>query len=230
MWIFHNRGLPTSQGANRHWSLLMRSVGINRAHGGQCHRAGGFCHYVLTKDGDPRKNNPIENITVLVLDIGGKTTDSVAVDAGGNIDISSMTSESTGIIKVMGNFENALRANNAAFFKQTDKIDQRRLNKAFIEGKYIGGGQVIPCDKEAEESANLLMNDIENILARAGGLASYDGVLLTGGGAVLMSSRLQAQYAPIPFYLAENDMDMAHFANVRGGVKLFKMLKRLGVL
>lgn len=191
---------------------------------------GGFCHFVLTKDGDPRKNNPIEKSTTLVMDIGGKTTDIVAVDSGGRIDISSLYSESTGIIKVLENFENALRANNTAFFKQTDNIDQRRLNKAFVEGSYRGGGQVIPCDQEAEESANLLMYDIDNILSRAGGLANYDDVLLTGGGAGLMSARLQATYPRIPFHLAEPDMDMAHFANVRGGRKLFVMLERLGVL
>lgn len=191
---------------------------------------GGFCHFVLTKDGDPRKNNPIETATTLVMDIGGKTTDIVAVDAGGNIDISSLYSESTGIIKVLENFDNTLRANNTEFFKQTDVIDPRRLNKAFITGKYVGGGKTIPCDQEAEEAANLLMYDIDNILSRAGGLASYDAILLTGGGAVLMSARLQEQYSSMPFHLAETDMDMAHFANVRGGRKLFTMLERLGVL
>ncbi|MCL4254394.1 MAG: ParM/StbA family protein [Anaerolineae bacterium] len=191
---------------------------------------GGFSHFVLTNEGDPKKKNPIEKITTLVLDIGGKTTDSVPIDEDAQIDVSAMTSESTGINDVMDVFKKALRANNAQFFQNTDQIDIRRLNKAFMSGVYMGGGKRIPCHKEADEAANLLLNDINNIISRAGGLASYDAILLTGGGAVLMYDRLQTAYSDMPFYLAEADMDMAHFANVRGGRKLFTMLKRLDAL
>lgn len=191
---------------------------------------GGFCHFVLSTDGDPKKRNPIESITTLVLDIGGKTTDSVPIDANANIDVTAMMSESSGINDVMDEFKKALRANNATFFQNTDQIDIRRLNKAFVSGRYMGGGVEIPCDKEADEAANLLLNDIHNIISRAGGLANYDAILLTGGGAVLMYDRLQTHYPQMPFHLSEADMDMAHYANVRGGRKLFTMLKRLEVL
>ncbi len=191
---------------------------------------GGFNHFILTTDGDFKKKNPIEKITSLVLDIGGKTTDSVPIDANAQIDISAMTSESSGINDVMDTFKKALRANNSAFFQNTDQIDLRRLNQAFVSGVYKGGGKEINCIKEADESANILLNDIHSIIAHAGGLANYDAVLLTGGGAVLMYDRLQMQYPEMTFHLAEADMDMAHFANVRGGRKLFTLLKRLDVI
>ena len=191
---------------------------------------GGFNNFVLTNDGKVRARNPIKNDTVLVMDIGGYTTDVVAVDEQGVIDVTSMRSFRTGIIDMMETFERDFRANNHLLFKRTGNIDVRRMERAFKTGTFRGGGHEIDCRAEANEASNLLLNDLDTIFDSSGGVMNYDSVVLTGGGSILMREKLEEAYGAMTFHQSEPDATAAHFSNVRGGHKLFTMLKKMKVL
>lgn len=188
---------------------------------------GGFNNFVLTDKGMPRKDNPIKEATVGVMDIGGYTTDTFAVDPNGEIDNTTFASQITGISNVMETFEEALRANNRIVFQKAGDIHPNRLQSAFVKGVFTGGGHTVSCKAEADEAASLLLNDIDTIFEKMGGLVNYDGFVLTGGGSQLMLSRLHVQYPNIPFYVSEPETDKAHLSNVRGMRKVFTMIDRL---
>lgn len=177
----------------------------------------GFNYAVLEDTGTPKKNNPIKNLTVVVMDIGSYTTDALAVDPGGRIDITTLTSKIIGISDVMKNFEEGLRANNKTAFQKTGDIHPRRLRQAFETGIFKGGGYELPCDAEAREASSLFLNEVDVMFESMGGLTNYDGILGTGGGAKLLHGKLKEQYPNMPFYLAGGDKDEnAHMWNVRG--------------
>lgn len=188
---------------------------------------GGFNNFVLTDAGKPVKDNPIKNKTVLVLDIGGYTTDTVAVDPGGQIDITTFYSQVVGAINVMDIFEEGLRANNRTAFQKAGILHPARLRQAFMTGVFEGGGKQIDCKQEADEAANLLLNDIDIIFQSRGGLINYDGVIGTGGFYQVMQERLQLAYPDIPFYASEADPQSAHLSNLRGMRKVFDMMENL---
>lgn len=191
---------------------------------------GGFNHFVLTNEGTVIKRNPIRDETVLICDIGGHTVDIGAIDPGGVIDVQSLKSTHTGVLHVIEEFTREFRANNRLLFKNTADLDPRRVDAAIRTGKYKGGRHIIDCSAEASMATQALVYDVEQIIDSMGGALNYDHILLTGGGAALLFDRLCAAIPQIEFLPVEQNLDEIQYANVYGGAKLFKMLKRLDVL
>lgn len=190
---------------------------------------GGLSHFTLTKDGIEKRRNPIADKTVLVVDVGGYTTDVVAVDPGGVVDISSARSIRTGIISLTQQFETDLRANNSLLFQDVGDIDVRRLEQAILTGQFPYGKTPIDCQHEASEAITALTNDVIQVLNSSGGAANYDSILMTGGGSMIVHAPLQLAMPRLDFLLAEPDTDLMKYANVFGGAKLFKMLEAMGL-
>jgi hypothetical protein len=188
---------------------------------------GGFGYYVLTKDGREKRNNPIAQDTVLVLDIGGHTVDVVAIDEGGMLDVGSMKSTRTGVGDMMREFEDNLRGNNRDRFKRAGDLDIRRLEKALMQGVYAAGNNPISCHHEAREAINGLTSDVVKIIESAGGVVNYDICLLTGGGAALLADALRTAVPDIDFLEVEPNRDDMRYANIFGTARTFNLIDRM---
>lgn len=186
---------------------------------------GGFCHYVFTQEGKERKNNPFADKTVLVLDVGGHTSDVVAVDPGGALDLMSLKSTRTGVIDMTKRFESTLRDNNRHIFQDAGDLDISRVEQAIRTGVYKFGRMEIDCQTESREAMHELIYDLTQIVNAAGGVVNYDYLLMTGGGGALVFDALQEALPRIELVLAEKNRDDMKFANVFGGAKLFRMLE-----
>jgi hypothetical protein len=188
---------------------------------------GGFAHYSLTEKGEERKNNKLRNVTTLVIDVGGYTTDVAPIDAGGVIDIAGLNSTEAGVINLTRQFEQELRDNNPTRFQDVGDIDVRRIEDAIRTGVYKFGKIQIDCRREAEAAINALVNDIRQVIRAAGGIANYDKILVTGGGGALMYDPLVKAVDAADFLLAESNRELMKYANVFGGAKIAKLMRAM---
>jgi hypothetical protein len=188
----------------------------------------GYSHYTLTERGEERKKNPLRDVTTLVLDCGGHTTDVAAVDPGGNIDTLSLKSTRAGVINMTNDFESMLRANNRTLFRDAGDLDIRRVEDAILNGRYKFGNITIDCQEEAGAVMQALVNDVIQIIEEAGGAANFDNILLTGGGAALIHDALVQSYPRIDFIFAEQNRDLMKFANVFGLAKVGALMRLVG--
>lgn len=191
---------------------------------------GGLMNVFLTEDGQHYQHTGINNGRALVIDIGGFTTDWLAVNPGGEVDYSLARSVPIGIQGVIADFEESFSANNLEAVKDTPVLPPARVRKAIASGVFEGGGKKYPCEHEVEEATSLMLNRIADTYQRiAGGALSWDSIILTGGGSALLYQKL------IPILNHENIIladgaNSLHLANVRGGLKLWRLYEALQVL
>jgi hypothetical protein len=191
---------------------------------------GGYAHFVFTEKGMERRNNPLSELITLVVDIGGFTVDTAAIDPGGVLDPKSLKSRQAGVIEMMGAFEAELRGNNATLFQDDVRdLDVRKLEDALLSGYFRYGKMQIDCRGEAGAAINSLVNDVVFVINSAGGIANYDTILLTGGGAALIYDALSNALPRAEFLLAEKDRSLMKYANVFGGAKLAAALRLQGM-
>ena len=185
---------------------------------------------LLTEDGQHYQRTDINSGRSLVIDIGGFTTDWIAVNPGGEIDYSLARSVPIGIQNVVSDFEESFRANNMQAVKDTPVLPPDRVRLAIATGIFEGGGKRYPCEKESQEATNLLLNRIADTYQRiAGGALGWDAIILTGGGSALLYKRLLPVLKHANVVLAD-DLESMHLANVRGGLKLWRLYEALKVL
>lgn len=189
----------------------------------------GYFHFVLTSDGNERKRNPIANKTVLVLDAGGHTVDCVAVDAGGDIDLSTLDSTRTGTLDMLIAFERDIRTTHKEAFQNADDLDIQRIENALVSGHYDYGKRSLNVRDEADAALSGLCNDIRQIITSNGGIYNYDTILMTGGGSALLIDRLRGMLPDIDILTADEDVKVLQFANVNGGAKLAQLMRRTGI-
>ena len=191
---------------------------------------GGLMNVLLTEDGQHYQHTEINGGRSLVIDIGGFTTDWIAVNPGGEVDYSLARSVSIGIHNVVSDFEESFRANNLKAVKDTPVLPPERVRRAIATGIFEGAGRRYPCEKEAKEATNMLLNRISDTYQRlAGGAMSWDAIILTGGGGGLLHKRLLPILSHEQVILAD-DLESLHLANVRGGLKLWRLYEALQVL
>jgi hypothetical protein len=188
---------------------------------------GGLMNVLLTEDGQHYQRSELKDGRSLVIDIGGFTTDYIAVNPGGDVDYSLARSIPIGIQNVVADFEESFRANNLQAVKDTPVLPAGRVRKAIASGVFEGGGRKYPCEKEVKEATNLLLNRISDTYQRiAGGALNWDAIILTGGGSGLLYQRLLPILEHERVILAD-DLDTIHLANVRGGLKLWRLYEAL---
>lgn len=191
---------------------------------------GGYAHYVFTDKGQVRKRNPLTEVTTLVVDVGGYTVDTAAIDPSGTIDPLSLKSRQTGVLNMFADFEAEIRANNATLFQDdTREFDPRKVENALLTGDFRYGKITVNCRVEAQASVNNLVNEVVQIINAAGGIAAYEIILLTGGGSALIFDVLTQAMPRAEFVLAEENRDLMKFANVFGGAKLAAAMRSQGV-
>jgi hypothetical protein len=191
---------------------------------------GGLMNVLLTEDGQHFQHSDLNGGRSLVIDIGGFTTDWLAVNPGGEVDYSLARSIPMGIQNVLTDFEESFRANNLEAVKATPVLPPERLRKAISTGVYEGGGRKYPCEKEVKEATNLLLNRFADTYQRvAGGALGWDAIILTGGGSALLYQRLLPILNHAKVILAD-EIEHLHLANVRGGLKLWRLYEALQLL
>jgi hypothetical protein len=190
----------------------------------------GLMNVLLTEDGQHYQHTGINEGRALVIDIGGFTTDWLAVNPGGEVDYRLARSVPIGIQTVIADFENSFRANNLEAVKETPVQPPDRVRKAIASNVFEGGGRKYSCEREVEEATSVVINRIGDTYQRiAGGALGWDCIILTGGGSGLLYHRL------LPILKHENviladDINTIHLANVRGGLKLWRLYEALKVL
>lgn len=191
---------------------------------------GGLMNVLLTEDGQHYQHTGINGGRALVIDIGGYTTDWLAVNPGGEVDYSLARSVPIGIQSVISDFEDSFCANNLEAVKDTPTLPPDRVRKAITSGMFEGGGRKYSCEQEVEEATSVMLNRIGDTYQRiAGGALGWDCIILTGGGSGLLYSRLLQILKHENVILADN-IETIHLANVRGGLKLWRLYEALQVL
>jgi hypothetical protein len=191
---------------------------------------GGLMNVILTEDGQHYQHSDLNGGRSLVIDIGGFTTDWLAVNPGGEVDYSLARSIPMGIQNVLTDFEESFRSNNLEAVKITPVLLPDRLRRAISTGVYEGGGRKYPCEEEVKEATNLLLNRFNDTYQRvAGGALGWDAIILTGGGSALLYQRLLPILNHAKVILAD-EIEYLHLANVRGGLKLWRLYEALQLL
>lgn len=187
---------------------------------------GGLMNVLLTANGLHYQRTDVRNGRSLVIDIGGHTTDWLAVNPGGEIDYSLNESTPIGIQSVMHDFERSFRANNREATKEVAMLPPPRVREAIATGVFIGAGRQYPCETEVSEATSVLLNRIRDTYQRvAGGPLPWDSIVLTGGGSAMLYNRLRSLLNHERILLSEQNIQENHLANVRGGLKLWKLYR-----
>jgi hypothetical protein len=191
---------------------------------------GGLMNVLLTEDGQHYQHAHVGDGRSLVIDIGGFTTDFLAVNPGGEVDYSLARSVPLGIQSVISNFEDSFRANHLEAVKDTPVLPPERVRRAIATGVFEGGGRKFSCEQDVEEATSLFLNQFADTYQRlAGGALAWDTIILTGGGSALLHDKLKPLLKHSNIMLAD-DLESLHFANVRGGMKLWRLYDALKVL
>jgi len=191
---------------------------------------GGLMNVLLTEDGHHYQYPQIGDGRSLVIDVGGFTTDFLAVNQGGGVDYALARSVPLGIQTVISDFEENFRANNLEIVKDTPVLPPDRVRKAIATGVFEGGGRKHPCEQDVEEATSLFLNRFSDTYQRlAGGALSWDSIILTGGGSALLHHKLVPTLKHNNVILADIKESL-HLANVRGGLKLWRLYEALKLL
>lgn len=191
---------------------------------------GGLMNVLLTEDGQHYQHTAINDGRALVIDIGGFTTDWLGVNPGGQVDYSLARSVPIGIQSVIADFEDSFRANNLESVKNTPTLPPDRVRKAITSGVFEGGGRKYSCEREVDEATSGMLNRIGDTYQRiAGGALGWDCIILAGGGSGLLYNRLLPILKHKNIILAD-EIESIHLANVRGGLKLWRLYEALQVL
>jgi hypothetical protein len=191
---------------------------------------GGLMNVMLSEDGRSYAHSEINSGRTLVIDIGGHTTDWLAVNPGGEVDYSLAQSTPIGIQQAIKEFERSFRANYRDVTKEITTLPPDRVREAIQKGKFSGGGKQYPCEEEAREATSTLLNRIADTYQNvAGGPLPWDSIILTGGGSAMLYDRLLPILRHEHIMLADEE-ESIHMANVRGGLKLWRLYEILKLL
>jgi hypothetical protein len=189
--------------------------------------AGGLMNVVLSEDGEHYKRTDINGGRALVIDIGGHTTDWLAVNPGGAVDYSLAESTPIGVQEVVTAFERSFRANFKEAVRDTPSLPPDRVREAIASGVFVGAGRGYDCENEAREATSVLLNRIADTYQNiAGGALPWDSIILTGGGSAMLYDRLLPLLGHDHVVLADDPAEV-HLANVRGGLKLWRLYEAL---
>jgi hypothetical protein len=189
---------------------------------------GGYCNAWLDESGKNSINPMLHEASALVVDMGGGSTDFLGMNPGGQVDYGVTDSVPIGINNVLDALTGALRAAYPAELQTADYLRRDALHHAVKHGVFPAGANDLDCQHLVNEATSQLLNRFDAAYKAAGGPIPYRSIVLTGGGSMLLYTRLEPILAHgniIPAETAEH----AHLANVRGGWKLWKFYERLGV-
>ncbi len=193
---------------------------------------GAFCMAWLTEFGSPRKNVKFGKQTVLVIDVGGYTTDVIPVDEGCNVDTTAMDGVNAGVQDIKESLDKYIRSEYFDILKKggTASIEfpVASIEKALHTGYYVYGKRQLDVRSFVDEQATRLANEVYELINSYGGANAYNLILMGGGGGAFLQPYLNNMFGDtIEFKLAADDQDM-RYSNVLGVDRFFKMLDMVG--
>jgi len=176
---------------------------------------------------DPRFKG-IRNL--LVLDVGGNTTDAVGIQSN-HVIVESFVSVPLGVNGLMNSVREYINntQNELVTMANNPHFDDAVLMQAFQDRFIQIGGHKIELAPKLVELFTALANNV-SMLMKTSEYASSQGLVITGGGGALIESFLRVQHKPFfgnNIFLAETPKDMA-FANARGGLAILAMSQTMG--
>jgi hypothetical protein len=127
---------------------------------------GGLMNLLLTGDGQHYQYPQIGDGRSLVIDLGGFTTDFLAVNQGGQVDYALARSVPLGIQSVIHDFEESFRANNLEIVKDTSVLPPNRVRKVVAAGYFVSSGHKYPYDIiETEDAGAIMMSETNQHLS-----------------------------------------------------------------
>lgn len=178
--------------------------------------AQGLAAYVdyLTADNGMVREDLDPKAPVAVVDIGGRTTDSVTIYGGGKLD---HTKSGTGNIGVADVYEKIAHALKRKFDVSHIRLAALELvcreRRVRLRGQTHDVNDIVT--SAIQEVGEVIVREVQR---RIGDAAEMESVLLVGGGAVLMRDVVAARYphCKVP--------DAPEFANARGMMKFIRFI------
>lgn len=196
----------------------------------------GAMYHICTQDGAIAKGNQIMGKTVIIIDIGSKTTDGAIVDSNGNIDRLSMRSIDYGVQQIIEGFAQDVQHRYPKLFRNANEIDIARLEIGLMTGHLPYGSKSLDVELEAAVWRETLSQNVASFIENdMGGAFNYDLCYLTGGGGGLVVDNTtigNKTYEGLPSILPYTDFLTAmqgderkhiRFANVDGLIRYYAM-------
>jgi plasmid segregation protein ParM len=183
--------------------------------------AQGFAAFLdyMTDERGAFKQNVRKSEPHAVVDIGGRTTDSVTILRGGaGIDHHASGTVNIGVSDIYDRIERELMKTFGASRIRLSTLDKvAREKRIRWQGKDHDISGVV--ESAVEDVAAQVIRELKRRIGQAG---EMDAVLLTGGGAVLMRDAIAREYPHAVL------MDDPAFANARGMLKMLSFGDRHG--
>lgn len=178
-----------------------------------------FRHVMLPIDGlKPAFPRWLRTETILGLDFGGFTLGVMAAESL-RVDYTSSLSLPYGMLDVLDELWASMRAKYRKELKDIPFPDMGKLRWALSHGFYPAGGYGNLNVKElAERARQKVLNTIPSVISRMGGIGSYGGVFLAGGGVADMEKEIRKAIGHPKIHLADSP-DKIVFAAANGAYR-----------
>ncbi len=189
---------------------------------------GVFATAWLTEKGEPRKNVKFGQQTILVVDVGGYSTDFVPIDENVIIDTSAMDSVVYGIQDIKDELEKFVRSEYqddlARLGLASAPFSVASIEKALHTGYFKLSKKNLDVREFVDTRASRLANDTYTQINKYGGAIEYSVILMGGGGGAFLQPYLNSQFGDVvDFQLATDAKDM-RFGGVLGLDRMLKMM------
>lgn len=187
---------------------------------------GGYARAAFQKDKRGQWVAPLYGLSVGIIDIGGGTCGTLAVNEDGIVQYGMAHSGGQGINSAVARLKSLLKKDYQQFFQKGADIPEDRLRAALAQGVYVGGGKRIPCEQQAELALNPLLNEVKTMYGdKLGGGLAIDVLVLTGGGNAILWEKVRDLTEHGNVILAEPHSDQLQFSNVRGAYTFRRVLE-----
>ncbi len=166
----------------------------------------------------------------LIVDFGGFTT-AFSVAVNGKIEFESSHSHLSGILDVVDDLEMLIRRRYKNQLKGVNALDHMKLRNALTDGFYDAAGMgTLDVRDETKNAKAPLLTELSRFYEQYGGTASYNAVLLAGGGTFLLHGDVKRVLNHPVILTAESDLRQIARSTVRGGMKTLKLLESKGAI
>lgn len=175
-----------------------------------------FYDQLMDMDGQPTPVfEEVKDVSVGVIDIGGKTTDCAVILPGGqNIDTKRSGSSDVGILMLNEQVERKIRSKF-----DLDTVPTKMVEMAIATGQInVYGKAVDVSDIVQHEKEQLAMHIMSTVNTKIGSGKDLGWVLFVGGGSIVMREQLEKYFPHARF------PDKPEFANARGMLKIAKYI------
>ncbi len=180
-------------------------------------------YFDLLLDINGNVNQDIEEISndskIAIVDIGGRTTDVISIDVGGNsVDLSKSATRDIGALYLKDSIkQRIMNEYNISY------VSSAVLNRILEKGNFRHNGKIVDVQNIVKQEKSLLTNKITSLVNQVLDLDfnEYGIVAFIGGGSLLIKDELKELYSNNENVVLTDD---PQFANSRGMLKFNKYI------